>query len=270
MKSASDSKQNIHKIEVIESTEFKKWDSICHGVFTRKGGVSQGPYASLNCSFGRQDSSQHVQENRRLAMAHLGYPPEALLTSRSEHGNRAFHVKVPYSIEQKPLADALVTRLSNVILGFESADCPIILFFDPRESLIGIAHAGWRGAHSGIVEATVQLMCDLGSQSSDIAAVICPCISQESYEVGTEVYSSFLNKNEKNKKFFISSKHAQHYMFDLRGYVKELLLELGLQNVSAIEIDTYQDEEQFFSCRRAFHRGDIEFGGHLSFIQLRN
>ena len=256
-------------LEVIEDPTLKKLNGIKHGFFTRAGGVSADIYSSLNCAFPSNDNPDSVRENRRRAIAHLGYPLESLVTVRNIHSNKVVIIEKSWNESEKPEADGMVTKISNIVLGSDSADCPIILFADDIAGVIGLAHAGWRGAKAGIIEDTVEKMILLGAKHQQISAAISPCIAQNSYEVSQEFQQQFLEDNLSNHNYFISSNKENHFLFDLPGYVKSRLLKLNLKFASSeVAFDTYSDEKRFFSCRRATHRNEPWFGGHFSCISL--
>ena len=156
------------------------------------------------------------------------------------------------------------------MLGSYSADCPIVLLADDIENVIGIAHAGWRGAKSGVLEATVNNMMSLGAKPEHIVSAISPCIAQDSYEVNADFYQQFLEEDKFNQAFFKDSPKENYYLFNLLDYVKHRLKKLNLKSISSeVAFNTYEDERRFFSCRRAFHKGEPDFGGHLSCIYFQ-
>lgn len=257
-------------LEIITDPHLEKINIIHHAFFTRKGGVSEGCHSSLNCAYASLDNPDKVQENRRRAMQYLGSSLESLVTVKNYHSNKVILVEKPWTESEKPEADALVTQLPGIILGSDSADCPIILLADDQAKIIGLAHAGWKGAKAGIIEITVKKMISLGANVSNITASISPCIHQDSYEVSQEFYERFI-EDENNKRYFRNAVRQNYFQFDLLAYVKDRLLILDLKRVSSeIAFDTYNNEDKFFSCRRAFHRGETDFGGHFSCIGLSN
>jgi YfiH family protein len=256
-------------IEAIQSPLLKKITTVKHGFFTRQGGVSSGYYYSLNCSYGCDDSIDNIIENRRRAMIHMGSNFESLVSVKNTHGNDVVIVEKLWTNYKRPEADGMVTKHKGIVLGSDSADCPTILFADEQAQVIGIAHAGWRGAKLGIIEATVKKMMQIGADVSNITAVTGPCIAQDSYEVGGEFYEQFMAEDLNSEVWFKPSQKPNHKMFDLRGYVRKRLKGLGLKFVGDIEIDTYKDEKRFFSYRRATHKGEEDFGGHLACICLK-
>jgi len=258
-------------IEVIQDPALAKLKIIQHGFFTRLGGISTGCYKSLNCASASADSFENVIENKRRALNYFDLSLNLLATVNNIHSNRALIVEQPWLEEQKPQADAMVTNQARIILASDSADCPIILFADNISNVIGLAHAGWRGAKNGIIEATIKKMISLGAKHQNISAAISPCIAQDSYEVDLEFYQCFLSDSLNNRYYFKSSSNTNHFLFDLLAYVKNRLSQLNLKYVSSeVSFDTYKNEEKFFSCRRAKHTGDKDFGGHLSCIYINS
>lgn len=255
-------------LEILKDPNLQKCEVIEHGFFTRRGGVSTGYYASLNCAYPSQDNKENIRENIGLAMLSIKRPFETFVTLKNVHGNQVVLFEGQGSCFEL-LGDAMVTKEANFTLGTSSADCPIILFADEKAKVVGLAHAGWRGAKLGVIEATLEKMIEVGASPHMISASIGPCISQESYEVGLDFYQQFLNDKYENQTYFKTAININKKLFDLRGFVRDKLLSSGLLSVSEVNLDTYRDEERFFSCRRATHRGEPDFGGHLSFIHLR-
>lgn len=192
-----------------------------------------------------------------------------MVTVTMVHSNEVVIVDKPWDTKKRPEADAMVTNLKHVVLASDSADCPIVLLADEKAGIIGLAHAGWRSAKGGIIEKTVEKMMSLGAIRNQIFAVIGPCITKDSYEVDAKFHQQFLLENEQNKIYFAHSKNCGHYMFDLLSYVKEDLSRLALKSVTSIGLDTYTNEDLFFSCRRAYHRNAPDFGGHLSCVYFK-
>lgn len=239
-----------------------------HGFFTRLGGVSEGLFASLNCGLGSGDELEKVRENRRRAADVLALAPEYLLTAYQVHSAEVAVVERPWSHEERPKVDALVTNRPGIGLGVLSADCGPLLFADAEARVIGAAHAGWRGALSGVAEATVEAMVSLGAERARIAAVLGPMIAQPSYEVGPEFPSPFLAADPDNAAFFEAAPRAGHFHFDLAGFILRKLEALGLAGVSRVEGDTCADDAQFFSYRRACLKKEQDYGRGLSAIAL--
>jgi YfiH family protein len=240
-----------------------------HGFFTRKGGVSEGIYSSLNCGLGSGDDPAKVGENRARAMALLELPAPALATVYQHHSADVVRVETPWAQAARPKADAMVTVRPGVALGIGTADCAPVLLADVSAGVIGAAHAGWRGAVGGVLEATVKAMTELGAEPARIHAAIGPTIGQGSYEVGPEFPAPFLAQDPGNARFFIPSKRTGHFMFDLPGYVAARLRRLGLGAVEDLARDTCAEADTFFSYRRTTLAGEKDYGRGLSAIALR-
>lgn len=239
-----------------------------HGFFTRAGGVSEGRYASLNCGPGSDDAADAVRENRARTALALGVEPDALCTAWQIHSADALVVESPFSLDERPRLDALVTARPGIAVGVLTADCAPVLFADQASGVIGAAHAGWRGALAGIIEATVGAMEELGASRNGIAAVIGPAIGPGSYEVGPGFPDAFAAREPADERFFRPAARARHWMFDLPGYVTARLEAAGLGTVAAIGRDTYIEPDTFFSYRRTCHEGGGDYGRLLSAIAL--
>lgn len=240
---------------------------IGHGFFTREGGISKGLYDSLNCSYSCNDLLSNVEENRRRIAKTLGYDLQHLAAVQCEHGAKVVHITHVHRYPNLPIADATVTNQKHIVLTQDTADCPSVLFADPIEQVIALAHAGWKSAKADIIEATIHQMCELGAKREQIHAVVGPCIAQKSYEVKEDFYQSFIHNESKNGQFFKEIKHS--YLFDLRAYVDQKLALAEIEHISHIAIDTYPLENGFFSYRRAYHKQEEDFGGHLACIYLK-
>lgn len=240
---------------------------IRHGFFTRQGGVSSGLYASLNVGGGSRDERANVVENRARAMAAFDLPGSALVTAYQVHSATAVAVAGHWPGDP-PQADGLATDRPDVVLGILTADCAPILLVDPAARVIGAAHAGWRGAVTGIAEATITVMESLGAQRGRIRAAVGPCIGPASYEVGAEFPAPFLAHDSGAQRFFTAAARPGHLMFDLPGYVRHRLAGLGLAAVDALGVDTCADEQRFFSYRRSTLRKEPDYGRGLSAIVI--
>jgi len=250
------------------TTDALESDGIRHAFFTRVGGVSEGLFASLNCGLGSGDVEASVIENRRRAAAALDLPPEQLITCHQVHSPQVVVVERPWRREDRPRADAMVTRAPGVALGILTADCAPVLLADPAARIVGAAHAGWRGARGGVLEATVAAMTELGAAPQRIAAAVGPCIAQASYEVGPEFPAPFLAEDAQNAAFFVPAGRAGHFLFDLPGYVVRRLRRLGLARVVRTGGDTAAEPDRFFSYRRSCLRQEPDYGRALSAIAL--
>lgn len=240
---------------------------ISHGFFGRVGGVSTGRYDSLNCGPGSADDGNAVRENRRRVTGALGMEPESLCTLYQIHSAEVLTVTEPFT-GTPPKADALVTNTPGLTLGILTADCAPVLLADEKAGIIGAAHAGWKGAHGGILEQTVTAMERLGAHRERIAATIGPCIAQPSYEVGPEFIARF--KPAHQQQFFIPSRRDGHHQFDLPGFVESELRAAGLQHVAVLAMDTAANPAQFFSYRRATLHAEPDYGRQISAIALKD
>ncbi|HEV7996321.1 MAG TPA: peptidoglycan editing factor PgeF [Stellaceae bacterium] len=242
--------------------------AVRHAFFTRRGGVSRGLFASLNCGFGAGDPSENVARNRALAMQRLDLPAERLVTCRQVHSAVAVAVDRPWRRAAAPSADGMASRVPGVALGVLAADCAPVLFHDPVARVIGAAHAGWRGAFAGVIEATVAQMAALGAEPRHIRAGIGPCIGPASYEVGPEFPLPIIAEDPGAEPLFVPARRPGHLLFDLAGYVERRLGRAGVKLVQWAPHDTAAEEERFFSYRRASLRGETAYGRQLSAIAL--
>lgn len=253
---------------MIEAAELSGLAGIRHGFMTRGGGVSTGLYATLNCGIGSKDASEAVLENRARAVAAIGMPAGSLVTAYQVHSAKAVVAETVWPREAAPQVDGIVTAKPGITLGILTADCAPVLFADERAKVIGAAHAGWKGAISGILQQTVAKMVELGARPARIRAAIGPCIGQLSYEVGAEFPAPFLAQDPAQARYFIPSIRDQRYMFDLGGYVRDQLHALGLVAVELVGRDTCSEEDQFFSYRRATLRQEPDYGRQISLIGM--
>jgi polyphenol oxidase len=238
-----------------------------HGFFTRRGGVSKGIYAGLNVGAGSRDDPDAVAENRRLAALAFGDPPPPLITVYQVHSARAVTVESPWPGEP-PQADAVVTTRPGLMLGALAADCAPVLIADGHARVAAAVHAGWRGALGGVVEAAVEAMAGAGAQRERLVAAVGPCIGPASYEVGLEFLEAFVAADPKNVRFFRDGAAADKRLFDLPGFVLWRLAAAGVARAEWIGRDTCAETEDFFSNRRALHRGEADYGRLLSAILL--
>ena len=236
-----------------------------HGFFTRKGGASSGIFAGLNCGPGSSDLSGAVQINRARVAEALGLPPTALVSLHQVHSADVVHVTETPIAPIK--ADGMVTATPGVGLAILTADCQPVLFADPVAQVIGAAHAGWRGAQGGVLEATVDAMVALGAKRANIAATIGPTISQKAYEVGPEFFETFTDDDPSTQRFFAQGQ-GDRMLFDLPAYGLHRLRAAGVGQAQWTRHCTYSDPERFFSYRRTTHAGEADYGRLISVIRL--
>lgn len=239
-----------------------------HAFFTRQGGVSSGCYESLNGGTGSHDSPGNVAENRARMATALGVPAERLLTVYQTHSADAVTAETPWPAASRPCADGLVTRVPALAIGVTTADCGPVLLAEPGARVIGAAHAGWRGALSGVLEATVAAMERLGAERTHIRAALGPLIRQSNYEVGPDLIARFAAEDPASNAFFASAPRQGHCQFDLAGYITARLRRAGIGQIEDLGRCTYADAALFFSYRRATHRRESDYGRHISAIVL--
>jgi YfiH family protein len=241
---------------------------IKHGFFTRKNGVSDGLYASLNCGPGSGDDVEKVMQNRARVTADIGAKAESLCVPHQIHSGKAVIVNAPWHWKDAPQADALVTNKPNITLGVLTADCLPILMADAENRIIAAVHAGWKGAFDGVIEAALAAMHQLGADNRYIVASIGPAIAQKSYEVGGEFYARFIQQDIAHERFFAASLRGGHYLFDLKAYAKQRLEKAGIPQINVLANDNCLEENAFFSFRRATLRKETVYGRQISVISL--
>ena len=249
--------------EAVEVIRSEALAGIPHGFLGRRGGVSRGGVSGLNVGHGAGDDADAVAENRRRAVAAV-LPGAALATVYQVHSPDAVTVVRSWPHEERPRADAMATDRPGILLGIVTADCAPVLLADPEAGVVGAAHAGWRGAHGGVLEAVVGEMVGLGAERERIVAAIGPAIAQASYEVDEAFRSHFAEADE----MFFTPGRPAHWQFDLEGYAAARLARAGVGEVERLSLDTYADAERFYSYRRATHRGEPNYGRQISLIGL--
>lgn len=256
---------DMSRPEPLRSPLLAAAEGIRHGFFTRKGGVSSGIYAGLNIGTGSNDDAGHVRENRRRVAAWMGVAPEQLLIPYQIHSPDVVVAREPFT--ERPKVDALVTDRPGVAIGVSTADCGPVLFADAQARVVGAAHAGWKGAFTGVLENTIDAMEKLGAKRERIAAELGPSISQANYEVGPEFIDRFVAADPANDRYFFASEKPGHAMFDLNLYTVDRLTRAGVR-ASQMGRCTYAEENLFFSYRRTTHRGEPDYGRLVAAIAL--
>ena len=253
---------------MLQADSFSALPGIRHGFFTRKGGVSEGIYASLNGGIGSNDAPDRVRENRARMAAMLGVAPDRFVTCYQIHSPDVIVAETPWTRENAPRADAIVTRVPGLGIGVTTADCGPILFADPVARVIGAAHAGWKGALTGVLESTLDAMEKLGASRDSIRVALGPMIRQPNYEVGAEFIERFKAADAANDRFFAPAARPDHAMFDLSGYIRSRLERAEIQSIEDLGFCTYADPARFFSYRRTTHRAEPDYGRHVNAIAL--
>jgi YfiH family protein len=252
---------------MIETHELKH-QRIAHGFFGRQGGCSKGIFASLNCGLGSGDDRATVMRNREVVAKALGGSEAQIVTTYQVHSSEAVIVTKPWPHDERPKVDGMVTNVPGLILGTLTADCGPVLFADHGAGVIGCAHAGWKGALTGITDATILKMEELGAKRDNIVAVLGPTISKAAYEVGPEFFQRFVDVSAGHKRYFTDSVKKEHYMFDLPMYLITRMKAFGVGTVIDTALCTYSGQAEYFSYRRTTHRNEQDYGRQIAAITL--
>ena len=250
----------------VEALRARALDGVPHGFLGRRGGVSEGVCGGLNVGLGSGDDPVAIAENRRRA-AEAVAPEARLVTLHQVHSGDALYADAPFPDDARPHADGMVTDRPGLVLGILTADCAPVLFADADAGVVGAAHAGWKGAFSGVVEATVAEMEHRGASRARIAAAVGPCIARRSYEVDAPFLRRFSEADPEHERFFTLGREG-HHQFDLEGFVLSRLAAAGLTRIEALGEDTYSQLDRFYSYRRATHRGEPTYGRQISLIAI--
>lgn len=270
IQSTKSSQAGLAPLNPITCPAISAQKGVRHGFFTRRGGVSTGLYASLNCGYGSGDDATLVAQNRTAVAQTLGIELNSLCTAYQIHSAKVAVLDTPWAWQNAPEADALVTRQPGIGLGILTADCVPVLLADSDNRIIGAAHAGWKGAVGGVIEATLDAMVGLGAQHERITATTGPAIAQGSYEVGPEFHARFIGQDSGNNQYFIHGGRPGHWLFDLKAYVKDRLRNAGVQQINMLAHDTCLQDNDFFSFRRATLASEPAYGRQISAIVLEH
>ena len=252
---------------MIISKNLKKFNSIKHGFFNRKGGVSLGIYKSLNCGIGSKDKKSNVLKNLKIICEKIGCSKKKLILLNQTHSSKFRFIDKDYKFNNKRIkADALITDVKNVAISILTADCAPILFYDSQREIIGAVHAGWKGAYKKIIPKIIKYLLKKGSNLKNLHFVIGPAISKKNYEVGTEFEKKFYKQDKKNSKYFTNIKNR--IFFSLNDYIKGQLENLGIINIEIIKKDTYNRKNNFFSYRRS-KKNNHDYGRNISVIMIK-
>ncbi len=246
-------------IEYITASNLK---SFTHGFFKRKGGVSRGIYNSLNCGMSSKDKKENVIKNRKIISKSLNFNFDNLLIANQSHSNK---VKIVNEVKPDIDCDAMISLSSEIVLGVLTADCCPILIGHKKKYMSAVVHLGWRGLFNDILEKFLHKINILDISTSDLIFALGPCIGFKSFEVDTNFKKTFVMKDKHSKKFFITFKNKIY--FDLRGYAKYILINLGFSNIWCSSDDTYKKFNDFFSYRYSMHNKFIDYGRMLSVIK---
>lgn len=253
---------------MLQAAALSEAPGIRHAFFTRAGGVSHGVYATLNGGIGSHDTAAHVAENRARMAARLGVAPARLITAMQIHSPNVVVADTAWTLEARPRADAIVTRAKGLAIGVSTADCGPLLLADPQAGVIGAAHAGWRGALAGIIEAAIDAMEGLGARRGRICAAVGPCIGRGVYQVGPEFAAEFHRRDATGAPFFAQDGPEARPRFDLSGYALHRLRQAGIAEAGAVPACNYTLADDFFSYRRSRVCGEADYGRQISAIVL--
>ena len=248
------------------SSKLNKFENLRHCFFSRKNGVSEGYYKSLNCGMGSNDKKKNVLKNLEIVCEKIECKKDSLITLNQRHTNKVIHFKNKISVKNKLTADAIVSEVKNIGISILTADCAPIFIFDPIKKIIAVAHTGWRGAYKKILIKIIKKLIILGSKKENIITAIGPCIAQQNYEVKQNFKTKFLKQAKKNKKYFKIIKKKIY--FSLRDYIKGQLKDLGIINIEIIKKNTYNRKNNFYSFRRS-KKNNHDYGRNISVIMIK-
>jgi len=254
-------------INSIQDDRLLSKTTIHHAFYGRNGGVSKKSYSSLNCSLTTEDDLSNVIENRKLVAEDFRVPVEQLVTCKQIHSSDVIIVNKPWSVEDSPEADALVTKEKGIALGVVTADCVPLLLADEKAGVIGAVHAGWRGASKGIIQESIKAMVELGASKENIIGAIGPAIWQDDYEIDAQTMMVFTDSDVNSRRFFVESDKSGHFMFDLPAFVRGVVLGEGARECGLSPVSTYMNGD-YFSCRRNAHNNSGPHGAQISLIMI--
>ena len=249
------------------SKKLKKFKNLKHCFFSRKNGFSKGYYESLNCGLGSNDKKENILKNLDWVAKKITCKNESLITLNQKHTNQVIHFDSGKSVKNKLTGDAIVSEVKNIGIGILTADCAPIFFYDHKKRIIGCAHAGWKGALNGVIKNTVKKFNELNANNNDLIAVIGPCINKKNYEVKTDFFKKFISQDKNNENFF-KKITSEKYVFDLRGFINKEMSDLNIKNVENIEMDTFSQQEFFYSYRRSRLNREEDYGRCISVILM--
>jgi len=249
------------------SSKLNQFSNLKHCFFSRRDGVSEGCYKSLNCGLGSNDNKKNVLKNLELVSNKINCNKESLITLNQKHTNQVIHFKNGRSVKNKLTGDAIVSEVKNIGIGILTADCAPILFYDPKKKIIGCAHSGWKGALNGIIKNTIKKFNELDSKNNDLIAVVGPCINKKNYGVKKDYFNKVISLDKNNKNFF-DQVNNDKYLFDLRGFINRQISNLDIKNIENIEMDTFSQNKFFYSYRRSRLNKENNYGRCISVILM--
>ena len=251
---------------MIKSKKLTKIKNLKHGFFNSIGGKSKNIYKSLNCGPGSKDLSSRVKKNLQIVKKKINKSAKNIFLLHQVHSNKFIYIDDKYRLKIKPNADAIITDQKNLPIAVLTADCAPILICDNKKNMIAAIHAGWKGAHKGIIKKVIKFMIKKGCKLENITAVVGPCIAVENYEIKQDFIKKFLKKDIKNKVFFKKIKNKNY--FNLNKYIYSQLKNLKVKNIDIINKDTFNAKNNFFSARRSISRNENDYGRNISIIMI--
>ena len=250
------------------SKKLSNFTNITHCFFSKKGGVSKGIYDSLNCGFGSSDNKRNIKDNLSLVSEKIGINKNNLFLMNQTHSSKVVVIDESNINVQRVDADALITKIKEIAISVLTADCVPILIYDEKNNIVACVHAGWKGAISGIIENTLNQIIKM-NKNNNIYVAIGPCIGLKNYEIDKKFYNKFIRKDRMNEIFFSSTKNDK-FLFDLRKYINFKITKFDVNDVENIELDTYEENEKFFSFRRSRKLGEKDYGRCISTIGIKD
>ena len=250
------------------SKKFEKFKNIKHCFFSKNGGVSKDIYSSLNCGLSSNDIENNVIDNLAIVAEKINISKNNLFLMNQTHSNKVIVIDDNNKNIRRINADALITKNKNIAISVLTADCVPILIYEKKNHTVACIHAGWRGAVNGIIENTLNQIIDMNKENN-IYIAIGPCIGLRNYEVGKEFYDEFIRENKINEMFFYPNKNNK-FFFDLRKYVNSKIAKFDIKHIENLDLDTYEEKENFFSFRRSTKLGEKNYGRCISAIGMIN
>ena len=251
---------------MIKSKKLTKIKNLKHGFFNSIGGKSKNIYKSLNCGSGSKDLSSKVKKNLQIVKKKINKSAKDIFLLHQVHSNKFIYIDDKYKLKIKPKADAIITNQKNLPIAVLTADCAPILICDNKKNMIAAIHAGWKGAHKGIIKKVIKFMIKKGCKLENITAVVGPCIAVENYEIKQDFIKKILKKDIKNKIFFKKIRNKNY--FNLNKYIYSQLKNLKVKNIDVINKDTFNAKNNFFSARRSISRNENDYGRNISIIMI--
>jgi YfiH family protein len=251
---------------LIKSKKLTKIKNLKHGFFNSIGGKSKNIYKSLNCGPGSKDLSSKVKKNLQIVKKKINKSAKDIFLLHQVHSNKFIYIDDKYKLKIKPKADAIITDQKNLPIAVLTADCAPILICDNKKNMIAAIHAGWKGAHKGIIKKVIKFMIKKGCKLENITAVVGPCIAVENYEIKQDFIKKILKKDIKNKIFFKKIRNKNY--FNLNKYIYSQLKNLKVKNIDVINKDTFNAKNNFFSARRSISRNENDYGRNISIIMI--